>query len=447
MPIPKFYLKKAEGNPPQSLIYLQMRWNGRKLVYSARHRTRLQDWDPELGRLKTRFQKVKDKSGKVSTENINKRLAKMEVICIDAYEKELGKGIPSVEVIKKALDDYMYQGQDRTKRDNEEITFLKLIDLLISGDIVGGEEVKNVGTIKTYQTAKKHLTEFGRITKYKLDFDTINLKFKDAYVKFLKTPRTINVSKGFGKGFKQVEWKGLSPNSIAKELKNIRTFMSVAVERDLTKNLAFKKDGFKVKKESTAGIYLKESEILRLYNYDLGDNKRLEHARDWFVFNCNIGTRVGDTFSLGAENIVKEDDGETYIKLTTDKGEKEIVIWCNPMVMSIFEKYKTSANRLPPRIPEPVYNVLLKQLCKDAGLIEKGRYSKDLKAPLYERISSHVARRSYITNQVIRGVDAHTIRSASGHSKGSQVLEEYIKETPLDAAKRLAKLSNKLKAV
>ena len=55
-----------------------------------------------------------------------------------------------------------------------------------------------------------HLEEFEKATKYKLDFDTVNLEFRDKYKKFLESDRIYTPVRN-GKSVK-IEMKGMKPN-------------------------------------------------------------------------------------------------------------------------------------------------------------------------------------------------------------------------------------------
>ena len=59
-------------------------------------------------------------------------------------------------------------------------------------------------------------------------------------------------------------------------------------------------------------VYLSETEIMKLYNFDLSTNKRLEAVRDLFVFGCNVGLRYSDYSNVKPQNII-EVDGQQFI--------------------------------------------------------------------------------------------------------------------------------------
>jgi len=72
----------------------------------------------------------------------------------------------------------------------------------------------------------------------------------------------------------------LAHNTIAKEIKLLKAFMSEAVDLGYTNNQAFRHRKFSVSTEETESVYLNRDEIMKLYEFDLSDNLRLEQVRD-----------------------------------------------------------------------------------------------------------------------------------------------------------------------
>jgi len=424
MPTVNFYIKKAEGNPPRSLVYLQMRYQGEKLVYSTKFNIDPKDWDKNKQCVKSRAKTTDD--GKI---NLNDLLKNLRDVCLAAYNKELPGGIPTREALKAHLDGYMYRNVRKDDKARKDPAFFDLVDRFISGEI-GDKKAK--GTLNTYETAKMHLKNFQDIIGYQVNFATVNLEFKYAYVNFLGKSR-MQLNKKTGK---KVKVPPLSANSIAKEIKNVRTFMNMAVELGYTTNLVFKSKKFGVKTQETDAVYLNERELRDLYKFNFVDTRRLEAVRDLFVFSSFVGLRYSDASAIKPENIVKM-EGEYFIKVTALKTGRPVTIPCNDIVLSIFKKYEDNPNRLPPAITNQKYNKYLREVCQLAGLTEPGRLSSDLNKPLFECIRSHTARRNFATNCYLAGMDSRMIMAVTGHST-EKSFEKYIKITREETAKRMA---------
>jgi integrase len=273
------------------------------------------------------------------------------------------------------------------------------------------------------------LKDFEAHTRYRIDFDTIDLNFFYKFITYLKSSRE---SSG------RIKKKNpLSQNSIAKTIQVLITVMNEAVEQNLTTNLQFKSKKFCVSWEETDSVYLSENEISKLFQKDLSNKKRLEQVRDLFVFGCSVGLRYSDYSEVKPENIIVV-EGEKFIKMRTRKTGEMVVIPCSPEVLQIFEKYAANKNSLPPTISNQKFNEYIKQACREAELTEKGRLLSEPDKELCESVSSHTARRSFATNLYLSGFPAIELMKITGHRTEKAFLT-YIKVSQLDTAKRLSK--------
>lgn len=117
----------------------------------------------------------------------------------------------------------------------------------------------------------------------------------------------------------------------------------------------------------------------------------MEAVRDLFVFGCYVGLRFSDYSAVEKENIIKIDE-DLFIKAIPEKTGDMVIIPCNPIVLELFDKYKSNYNHLPKAPSNKKFNEYVKEACKAAGLTEKGRLSTDPKKELHECVTSHTAR-------------------------------------------------------
>jgi integrase len=425
MPNVNFYLKKPEGKPPRSLIYLQFTYSGKKLIYSfgqnidgSRKKVskainkrgwQYVAWDEKKQRVKDIQQTTAD--GQFA---LNEVLDKLEQECIKAYRAELKNGIPPISVLKSLLDKYMNQNEGK----DDAPSIYKLLDRFISGEIKFKGKDKSGSTLKGYTTVKGHLQAFDLKTKYKLNFENIDLDFFYKYTSFLKKDL------------------GLKPNTIGKDITILKTVLGEAVDLGYTTNMQFKHKKFSISEEETDAVYLSEQEIISLYRFDFSNDQRLEQVRDLWVFGSFVGLRFSDYSDIRPENIVKI-DGDLFIKVMTKKTKDLVIIPCNPIVLEIFEKYKDNHNRLPRTISNQKFNEYIKDACEKSELFtEKGRLSTDPTLELWQSISSHTARRSFATNYYLSGFPTIDLMKITGH-KTEKAFLKYIRVTKLDTAKRL----------
>jgi integrase len=403
MPNVNFYTKKPRKGSREALIYLQMKYAGYKLVHSFDKFVDRELWDNK----KQRVKKGKDKRG-YDRFYLNDLLNDLERECGRIYDTLAAKGVPAPEAIKRALIAYRNGGTGPKDKPN----LFGLIKRFLDNEI----GAKKNNTIRSYKTTFNHLLQFAHETKTVVDFEAINLDF-------------------YYKLFSYLKKRGLSDNSIGKEIKNLKTFMTEAVDMQLTDNIQFKHKKFKVTREDTEAVYLTWKEIVKLHKFDLAANQRLESVRDLFVFGCCTGLRYSDYSKVKPENIVKE-DGEYWIAIKTQKTGAKVHIPCHPLVLEIFNRYKANDNKLPKAISNQKFNDYVKECCKLAGLTHAGRLTSKAELELWQCVTSHTARRSFATNYYLEGFPVIELMKITGHSSEKSFMR-YIKVSQLDAGKKL----------
>jgi integrase len=407
MPNVNFYLKKADPKG-RSLIFLQFKYSGYRLVYSFGQTIHAKDWSLAKQRLKSTRAITAD-----GEHSLNDLLDNLEGVCKNAYNKEIAKGVPQPETLKRYLVGFMNQNQVP----ENTVTLFSLIERFVSGEIKYRGRDKKADTLKPYTTTYNHLKAFAIKERYPVDFETITLDFYYKFVSYLKK-------------------KGLAPNTIGRNIKDVKTFMSEAVDMDYTSNYQFRNKKFMVIREETDSIYLTESEIEKLHKHDFSKHSKLDSTRDMFVAACWLGLRYSDLSNIKPENI-KNIDGDTFVQMKTQKTGELVVIPCHPTVLKIFDKYSTNFNRLPRAISNQKYNNYIKEACRAAGLTETARLILQPDLALWQLVSSHTARRSFATNYYLQGFPTLDLMKITGHRTESSFMK-YIKVSKLDTAKRLS---------
>lgn len=403
-----FYLKPAD-KLGKCLIFLQFKFSKSRLVYAFGEKIKKSEWSEAKQRGKV--------VGALTTDGehlLNDLLDNLEKTLLEAYKREKVNGIPTVSKLKEYLDDFMMQnkGKENTPQ------FWGLIERFVSGEIKSKGKNKSSGSLKNYHAVRKHMLGFQAKYKYPLNFEAITLDFFYKYISYLTN-----------------ELK-LAQNSVAKDIRIIKVFMSEGVDLGLTSNLQFKHKKFTVSEVDTDAVYLTEKEIIDLYRFDLSGHKKLEQVRDLFVFGCFVGLRFSDYSAIKQENIVAI-DGEHFIKVRTKKTGELVIIPCNPVVMDIFGKYDRMPNKLPRTISNQKFNDYIKDVMEAAGFTETGRLSTSPELELYKSVSSHTARRSFATNYYLQGFPTIDLMKITGH-KTEKAFLKYIRVSKLDSAKRLA---------
>ncbi len=186
--------------------------------------------------------------------------------------------------------------------------------------------------------------------------------------------------------------------------------------------------GKRLKEFESHFIYLTKEELTKLYNHEFA-SETLTKVRDLFVFGCATGLRESDYSNVKPENIK---DGKLFI--TTQKTADPLVIPLTHYSRTIVDKYKG----LLPQFQQQKFNGYLKEVGKIAGIdtpeqvvTHKQAQRIETTVPKYELMTSHTARRTFITQSIIRGIPLPAIRKMTGH-KDLKSFQKYIKLTDKD---------------
>jgi integrase len=263
-------------------------------------------------------------------------------------------------------------------------------------------------TVKRYNNIKSILQEFEVKRKYKLTFSTITTKFYTEFTDFcMNEKKHIN-------------------NTYSRNVGLLKTFLFWALKNNYT----YKADFINFKKKPrviTDQVALKKEDLEKLLNQDF-NTKRLERIRDVFVFSCVTGMRFGELKFVSKNNINNE---TLFLKEEKETSKKTREIPLNQIALYLLRKYDYEL----PLIANQKHNDYIKEVFKIAGYthnIEKtstrGKEIVREIMPFYERVSSHTARRTFITMMKRKRVDEKLIAKISGHSD-MKTLNQYYQVT------------------
>lgn len=175
-------------------------------------------------------------------------------------------------------------------------------------------------------------------------------------------------------------------------------------------NLTFMKYEF-IRKEEI--LFIQEDELKVLIKANLVGS--LERTRDLFVFLCTTGLRYGDFFRFDPKWITKEGTLDFYTRKTGTHAMPPIF----EVAGNILNKYGGTL----PRISNQKFNKNLKTLFKTLELdrpvrIQEhyGKIGIHKTYPLHEVVSTHVARKTFITLCLRKGIPIQDVMMMSGHS-------------------------------
>lgn len=224
--------------------------------------------------------------------------------------------------------------------------------------------------------------------------------------------------------------KNLKNSTVHGIIGRIKYLLRKAQHYDIAIDYSF--DEAKIKLEDRHSIALDKRDVARLFYFE-GLTKSEEEMRDLFILGCQTGQRYSDYSRITKEHL----NGE-FIYMRTQKTKTPVCIPVDKYIREIFEKYNYD---LPPARSIQQFNNAIKIICKKAKLnriisyetIQCGKVVM-IHKPLYMMVSSHTARRTFITTKISEGKPITSIAKVSGH-KSLNSLALYDKTLLLDSAK------------
>lgn len=391
----KIAINKTTGAEYQKTVYLK---------YSVDESVEVKYWN-------SRECRAKKTTAYPDSRALNARLNDIEKKTIEAIRDMQVENIPlNNDTIREKMDELFRSHKDKTGAiaGKELMSFIpKFIE----------NSIKTESTKRSYSRVYKDMKEYEEDKSTSLTFNRIDIDFYNSFVSFLQS-------------------KGYAPNTIGTRIKVLKTFMNEAYDRNLHKNLDYKKKSFSKPSEDTTAVYLNESELDKLFRLDLSNNKTLSNVRDWFLIAAYTGLRFSDFSRLTKDNISDE-----AITIITQKTGVEVVIPLHTYVKSILEKHDYS---LPKVISNQKFNEYIKEVAGLAKLDEgvfvsetKGTKTISKKEKKHNLVTAHTARRSFATNAFLAKVPPIQIMQITGH-KTEKAFMTYIKITGKENARKLS---------
>ena len=364
-------------------LYLDFSFGGR-LRMSTGMKVNPNDWNKEQER-------VKSSDADYIEKNLRIKALRSKLLNIETSAMVEGRTL-SLGDIKKKLTAIKPAINNATK----EVFFLECWDKFVKHN----PEI-NASTKLNYDSTLKVLKQYCQLHNIKLTFDNITADFNRELKKYF-----FNVRK-------------ITRNTVGKHIKNLKAFMNHNTQIGNNDNLAFRE--FVVFKDIPLILYLTLAELRKIKELDLEDSS-LKPARDLFLFCCFSGLRWSDTQRLAKDNI-KED----FIFFSVVKTKRPQVTAITPQAREILRQYE---NNLP-KMTWKQYNDSIKKIGELAGLNEQtikvryiGAERKEISKKKYEFMSTHMAKRTYITLFFQGGGREETIMKSTGNSD-RKTLESY----------------------
>ena len=282
-------------------------------------------------------------------------------------------------------------------------------------------------TYYKFKETKNHVKNFIKHEYNRKDYllNNLNLNFLEKFDFYLNS---------------EVKQKQITIN---KTIQRLRKIIKLAISEDY-----ITKDPFMLytpKKVKNQIVFLTHDELKKLREFEFKQNERLQKVKDCFIFCCYTGLAFSEMENLKREHLVKEFDGNIWIKMVRKKTNGNVSVPLLTPAKEILSKYSNDEKILPV-ISNQKFNDYVKTLCEKAEInemVEVVKYDKGRKVyealPKYKLISSHTGRRTFITNSILAGIPLSIIQSISGHKK-LVTIQKYVKLSEMDSQTELSKL-------
>lgn len=332
---------------------------------------------------------------------INDELQKLEGRVSDIF---LFLRINKLEFSKKLFLEKYESKEEITV--SPELDFFKCFDDYIDK----GKPIKTYNTIKGQVTVRNYIEIFAKEKGFKITFDIIDEGFFELLRDY------------------SYQTKEIKQNYFCKIIKVLKSFLNWATDKGYNFTRDFEK--FKASDHDIDIIYLSFEELMKLYNKDMKSDK-LSQVRDFYCMGCFTGLRFSDLSKLHLANI---SDDHILISIQKTKTQNH-AIKLNKYAKEILNKYKGTIYEPLPVISSQKFNEYIKDCCELAEINQSftthwfvGNQKKSLTQPKHRFITSHTARKTFITNSLLLGMEPKAIKKIANIKKDA-VLDKYMKVT------------------
>lgn len=234
------------------------------------------------------------------------------------------------------------------------------------------------------------------------------------------------------------QMRGLRSSSINTICNQLRGVLNWAVKHNAKVSSTY--TDFRISRVRNQELALTADEVSRITYFDIdrfyADKRRdyrdtMRKVRDMFVLSCGLGQRHSDMIRIDAtcfeRNLFRTTQQKTGNLAVVDIDKYAVE---PKIIYRILERYNYNA---PYTASIGNYNHMLHILMRDIGFCELIRIEDREKGgnlvvrtePKWKLITSHTARRTFATVNVLRGYNIHAIKKATGHTD-LRSLDRYV---------------------
>lgn len=370
MEIIKTIRKDKKNSKDHCPIRITAYWEGKRAFFSTGQTCHIDHWDEKNAKVKSKDSYYIEKNRILSqlVEKITDELYKARTNGETITSAELKKRVEGVVAInptfnKKSWHTHWQDFINYKTRDVSTVTSYRISPVTIQG----------------YKQAYDNLVNFEKY-HYQIDLEKLDKAFYNDFYNYALD-------------------QGLSINYFGKLISRLKTFLGYCEENEILVSKKWRK--FTVTTEKKTVDSLTESEVIAIRDAKI-DHKLHAIVRDMFLFACSTGVHISDLLQLTPANI---HEGILHLKRTKNRLECHIPLlednfFC---AKSMIEKYKGKQETLFPFIDRLRVHIAIKQVFRKAGVTRV--------APMFK-----LARKTFVTILLYRGVPSRVIMQATGHS-------------------------------
>jgi integrase len=388
-----FNLKEPKSDKETLILFsCYFKNENKKFVFSTGEKIMPENWDFE-----NRFPFVNGKKKSKFVQSIRLQMNRYSDLFLETESlyKRINEPFTSKN-LKKVFD------EEFKKAPSGKNTFFDAYDEFTAEKEKGKEW--SASTIKRYKNIKNILEKFEAARKFKLTFSKIDETFHREFTSYcMDDLKHIN-------------------NTYARNLGLFKTFMFWARKNKFTYNDSFV-EFKKVERVITNQIALTIDDLNKLMQHKF-ESEKLGKVRDVFVFACVTGMRFGELSLIRRSNVTND-----FILLKENKDEtketREIPLTSISRFILLKYDYKL------PLIANQKQNKYIKDVFQEMEynnkvqkVTTKGKENIKEEMFFYNRISTHTARRTFITMMKRQGKSDKLIASITGHND-MKTLNQY----------------------
>ena len=388
-----FNLKEPKSDKETLILFsCYFKNENKKFVFSTGEKIMAENWDFE-----NRFPFVNGKKKSKFVQSIRLQMNRYSDLFLETESlyKRINEPFTSKN-LKKVFD------EEFKKAPSGKNAFFDAYDEFTAEKEKGKEW--SASTIKRYKNIKNILEKFEAARKFKLTFSKIDETFHREFTSYcMDDLKHIN-------------------NTYARNLGLFKTFMFWSRKNKFTYNDSFV-EFKKVERVITNQIALTIDDLNKLMQHEF-ESEKLGKVRDVFVFACVTGMRFGELSLIRRSNVTND-----FILLKEDKDEtketREIPLTSISRYILLKYDYKL------PLIANQKQNKYIKDVFQEMEynnkvqkVTTKGKENIKEEMFFYDRISTHTARRTFITMMKRQGKSDKLIASITGHND-MKTLNQY----------------------